>query len=627
MPLKSIFLNVVLILFSALSISAQKDKVLFTVDGDKVYSSEFSRIYEKNLALINDPSEKSVANYLDLYINYKLKLKEAYDLKMDTVPAYIREFTKYKNQLIQPYLKDEDTKTDLVREAYERMQKEVDASHILMKLPKNASPKDTLIAYNQLVDIRKQVKSGVSFDKLAKDFSQDPSAKKNGGKLGYFTAFQMVYPFESAAYNTAIGEVSDIFKTRFGYHILKVNDIRNARGEVEVAHIMLKGITEKNKTKIENIKKELNQGAQFETLAKNYSQDGGSAKKGGLLPKFGSGRMVKSFENVAFSLEKEGEISDPIKTQYGWHVLKLIKKYPIKSFEDLQEELKKKVEQGQRAKIIGNSVLNKLVKEYDINIDNDLFDAFSAKDWMNNTSLQSDAPFLTIESKKIPVKEFYQYVVSQKGQSVHQIYKRFKEERILSYYKKELPKKYPELGYTLIEYRDGLLLFDLMQKKIWEKAEKDSVGLANYFNLNRDKYNWNERADVSILYCSSESIAKKGKELMALNKPAKEIEAILLKDGLITIKEGVFEKIDTIFPKNYSFDKGISDIYTIGDQFVVLYLKEILSARPKELKEVRGSVISKYQEHIEKNWIKDLKNKYPVKINKRSLKKLHKKYQ
>jgi len=625
MPFKSIITSI--LLFGTLVTLAQKDKVLFTINGDKVYSSEFSRIYEKNLSLITNPSDKDVANYLDLYINYKLKLKEAYDLKMDTVPAYIREFTKYKNQLIQPYLKDENTKTDLVKEAFERLQKEVNASHILVQLAKNATPQDTLKAYDKINGIREKIVKGASFAQIAKEFSEDPSAKKNNGNLGYFSAFDMVYPFETVAYNTQIGKVSEIFKTRFGYHIIQVHDSRNSRGEVEIAHIMLKGLTVQNEAKINTILNELKQGAVFETLAKNYSQDGGSAKKGGLLPKFGSGRMVKSFEDVAFGLENEGDISKAIQTPYGWHILKLIHKYPVESFENLQDELKKKVEQGQRAKIIGNSVLNKILKEYNIRVDQTMLDAFSNPEWANNKLLQTNEPFLTIENKTIPVKEYYKFVSAQKNAVSNQVYERFKGQEVLAYYKAELPKKFPELGYTLAEYRDGLLLFDLMQKKIWEQAEKDTLGLQKYFSANRVNYQWGDRAEVRVLNCSTHEIAERGKALLLENRATDVIEATLSKLGLVSIKEGLFEKSSTVFPANFSFEKGISNIYTDDNQWIVIQVKNLLDAQPKELQEARGSVISNYQEYLEKNWIAKLKNKYPVKIKKSSLKALNIKYQ
>jgi peptidyl-prolyl cis-trans isomerase SurA len=627
MPIKTAITSFLFLFLSITTTNAQKDRVLFTVNGEKVYSSEFSRIYEKNLSLVNDSSQKDVANYLDLYVNYKLKLKEAYDLKMDTIPSYIREYTKYKNQLIEPYLKDESTKTDLVKEAYNRIQKEVNASHILVKVSKNALPKDTLLAYNKINAARKEIIEGADFEIIAKKISEDPSAKRNGGNLGYFTAFQMVYPFENKAFDTEVGAISEPFRTRFGYHIIKVNDSRASKGEVRVAHIMLKGDATNNKSQIENIKEKLDQGADFSALAKRYSQDGGSSKKGGKLPKFGSGRMVKSFENVAFSLENEGDISEPFKTKFGWHIIKLIKKYPIESFEKMEPILQKKVNQGQRAKIIGNSVVNKLMKEYAINIDQDLYKAFSDKEWQKNPLLKTKTPFFKIESESIPVKKYYQFLISQKSQNSLGTLKRFKEEEVLAYYKKRLPTKFPELGFTLKEYEEGLLLFDLMQKRIWEKAEKDSVGLANFFTNNRNLYQWKDRINAKIVTCSQQKDAIKAKELLKSDLSKKDFEKELASDELVVIKEGLYEKTDSIFPDTFVFNIGISDVFLADNQYVVIKVSEFLDARPKELDETRGKVISDYQDYIEKEWVKELKNRYPVKIKKSSLKKLNKKYQ
>ncbi len=615
------------ILSSSLSF-AQKNPVLFSIDGEKIYSSEFSRIYEKNLSLVNNPSQKDVANYLDLYVNYKLKLKEAYDLKMDTIPSYIREFTKYKNQLIQPYLKDESTKTDLVKEAYNRLLKEVNASHILVKIKKNALPKDTLLAFTKINNARKEILEGADFEMIARKTSQDPSAKKNGGNLGYFTVFQMVYPFETAAYTTPVGKVSKPFRTRFGYHIVKVNDSRDAKGEIEVAHIMLKGDVVKNKSQIDNIKSQLDTGVDFSALAKRYSQDGGSSKKGGKLPKFASGRMVKSFEEMAFSLDATGDISEPFKTKFGWHIIKLIKKYPIESFDQTQDMLKKKVEQGQRAKIIGNSVVNKLMKEYEITVTKNLLDEFKKEEWANNKTLSSPVAFLTLDGEKsIPANSYYQFLSSRKTNTSPKLLKEFKEEEVLNYYKEKLPTKFPELGYTLKEYEEGLLLFDLMQKRIWEKAEKDSLGLATYFQNNRQLYQWDERVKAIIVACSNKEDADKAVKLLQSNIAAVEIEKQLKTDTLIDIKDGLFEKTDTLFPKQFNLEKGVSDIFSVDDQFIIIKIDSLLDEGPKELKETRGKVISDYQDYIEKAWVNELKNQYTIKINKRSLKKLNKKYQ
>ncbi len=628
MSIKTSISVLLLVVMTTYSAYAQKDNVLFTLDGDNVYSSEFSKIYEKNLAIVNDPSQKDIDNYLDLYINYRLKVKEAYRLKMDTVPTYIAEYNKYKNQLIEPYLKDDNTEKDLVKEAYQRMQQEVNANHILIKIKKGATPADTLRAYNKLKALRKQVVEGASFDSIAKNFSEDPSAERNNGNLGYFTVFQMVYPFETTAYTTPVGEVSDVFKTKFGYHIIKVNDIRAARGEVQVAHIMLKGDSKENISKINNIKQQLDDGGDFAALAKSYSTDLATSMKGGVLPKFTANKMVKSFADVSFALESIDDISKPFSTRYGWHIVKLIGKYPISSFEEVKPEIDKKVQRGQRSRIIGRSVINRLLKEYTIKIDQNLLNLFSDPVWSKSQkATEYSKTILTIENKEIPAKSFSNILGDVTDRvRITEAFRQFKEQEILTYYKKELPKNYPSLDQTLREYREGLLLFDLMKDKIWSQAEKDSLGLVAFFERNRDKYRWKERVNAAIFTFDKEENAKKAIKLLKKNKTAEEIKEKLSKDGILDLKQGAFEKTNKVFPKGFMFKEGISEIIPDGKQFIVIEVNETLAPQPKELSETRGRVISNFQDYTEKVWIQSLQKKYPVTINKKTLKKLKRKY-
>ncbi len=600
---------------------AQKDKVLFTVNGEKIMNSEFSRVYEKNLSLISDPSQKDLDNYLELYINYKLKLQDAYAKKMDTIGSYLREYEKYENQLIQPYLKDENIELDLIKEAYDRLKKEVNASHILIKTEKG---QDTLQAYNKLLDIRNRIEKGEDFDKLARESSQDPSANKNAGNLGYFTAFQMVYPFENIVYNTKVGEVSMPFKTQFGYHIVKLNDIRDSKGEVEVAHIMLKGDIEKNKPIIENIKKQLSEGTDFAELAKTQSQDGGTAKNGGLLPKFGSGRMIPSFENVAFSLKNEGDISDPFQTDFGWHIIKLIKKHPLESFENMKESLKQKVEQGQRAQLIGNSVVKRLIKEYDIIVNDAKLAEFSKPDWRANENLQKKDPLLTIEGQKYSVGDFYNYYEKQANNTTHQVFNTYQEEKIIDIYKARLPQQHPELKETMKEYRQGLLLFDMMQNRIWDRSEKDTLGLNTFFETQKDKYKWGKRAKLTVV-----NLKKQNMEVLKALQNQVDNDSIWsqYKDTcLVDIRNEVIELSDEKYPKELKADASEYLFAPSGSQFKLYYVKEILPESSKKLSEVKGKVMSDYQDQLEKDWIKELRTKYVVKVNKSTLKKLKAKY-
>lgn len=619
---KSFILSILVTIISVINGIAQKNPVLFTVNGEKFYSSEFSKIYEKNLSLVNDPSQKDIDNYLNLFIHYKLKLQEAYLLKMDTIGSYRREYAKYENQLIQPYLKDKNLEIDLLNEAYLRSKKEVNASHILIKIEKG---EDTLMAYQKIKAIRDRIINGEDFAKIAKENSNDPSASKNGGNLGYFTAFQMVYPFENVAYQTQVGEVSQPFKTQFGYHILKVLDTRDSKGEVEVAHIMIKGNEDKNKSLIDDLKTQLNNGANFTELAKNYSQDGGTSKNGGILPKFGSGRMIPSFETVAFSLTNEGDISEPFKTEYGWHIVKLIKKYPIGSFDDMKSMLKQKVDQGQRAELMGNSVVKRLLKEYQIIVNEEKLAEFSKPEWLQNITLQKNDVLLSIEGKKFTINEFFKYYQANNNLPLNQSFNKFKEEKVLEIYKAKLPDIHPELKETMKEYREGLLLFDLMQKRIWDKAEKDSIGLQNYFESHKDEFQWKERAKMTIATLKTQN----GEAI--LNSLLQKIENDSIwntnKDlGLIDIKDEEMETANENFPKDLKLEAGQHIILPLGINYKLYFIKEILPISHKSLNEVRGKVMSNYQDQIEKDWMMALKKQYTVKVNKKSLKNLKIKY-
>ena len=493
--MKKLVLLVVLCL--ANSVFAQKkDKDLLRIDGEVTTVSDFKRVYEKNLDAIDNEEAKDVEKNLELFINYKLKVKEAYRIKLDTLPSYVKEMEGYKNQLSAPYLQDTVYINKLVKNAYFRTKNEVKAKHILIRTPKIATPKDTLEAYTKIVEIRNRILNGEDFEAVAEETSEDPSArddvkrkrKGNKGNLGYFSAFKMVFPFEEAAYTTKVGEVSKPFRTRFGYHIVKVDDVRPSKGEIEVAHILLTKETKNAKALIDSIYNELEKDVQFKALARKYSNDTGSKSKGGKLRKFGTGVMVKSFEDVAFSLEKEGEYSKPFQTRFGWHIVQLIKKHPVQSFNKLAHELKSKVKSGDRAQLSKKAVIDKLKKKYSIS-ENEL-----AKEIFENKKIRSIAKdslqsvLLSINNKEIKQEAFVNYLKNRKNKPVFELYKDFKDQEILTYYKENLEKTEPEFANTLQEYKDGLLLFELMQRKIWEKSSKDTLGLKNHYTTNLSKY-------------------------------------------------------------------------------------------------------------------------------------------
>lgn len=488
---------VLFLLFLSVSmVYAQQKEVLLSIDDEKITVNEFKRVYEKNLDAIIDENDKDIDKYLDLFINYKLKVKLARAFKMDTLRSYKRDMQTYRNQLAAPYLQDKEFKEKLIKEAYFRTKNEIRASHILVKLPNKPTPKDTLEAYNKIIEIRNQIINGGSFKEVAKETSEDPSVKINGGDLGYFSAFRMVYPFEDMAYKTKVGKVSMPFRTRFGYHLVKTVDMRPSKGKVKVAHILLSGNFDKSKKRIDSIYNKLRLGADFKALAKQFSDDRGSKNKGGVLPKFGSGTMEEIFETTAFSLQKQGEISNPIKTRYGWHIVKLIKKIPVGTYEQLHSSLERKVKSNERNRLSDKAVVNRLRKKYKISVNEQ-----AKKKFLNTTQRefpkeQMQEVILTIEDKDFTQEEFSNYIKVRRHLPVEHLVERFIDQELIEYFKDDLVNIEPNYKYTLQEYKEGMLLFELMQQKVWNKSAKDTLGLETFFNKNKSKY---KSKDLSVV--------------------------------------------------------------------------------------------------------------------------------
>ncbi len=491
--------KIVLLLSISLSISVfsqDEYKTLMTIDGEKISVSEFKRVYEKNLDLIDSQDAKDITKNLELFISFKLKVREAYEMQLDTLPSYKKEIETYKDELSLPYLQDTTFIDQLVKDAYFRTKYEVNAKHILIRTSRFDSPKDTLETYTKILKLRERIINGEEFEDIANEYSQEPSAqsnpktgkKGNGGNLGYFSAFKMVYPFEVAAYSTKIGEISMPFKTSFGYHIVQVTDIRESKGEIEVANIFIKDTSENGKVKIDSVYTKLQNNEKFEDLVQRYSDHLSSKKKGGKLDKFGSGEMIKPFSDAAFALENINDYSKPLQTKFGWHIVKLLKKYPIASFEELKKDLKKKVMNSARMQMSTKAVLDQLKKEYVIIEHVDAKKILDRKDirMIPLDSLQSS--IISINNKNISQEEFINYIKNNIDLPVFRLFEKFKEKQIIDYYKENLIHTKPEYVSILKEYEEGLLLFELMQEKIWKKSSIDSLELKKYVNTNSAIY-------------------------------------------------------------------------------------------------------------------------------------------
>ena len=616
-------------------------KVLFTIDDKPYYTDEFKRVYNKNIDLVKDESQKDLNEYLNLYVGYKLKINKAYQLKLEDNPKYITELNSYRTQLAKNYLTDVKVTNELVHEAYDRSLKEIDASHILFLVDENAAPADTLKAYNKALAVRKKIIAGADFGTLAMEFSEDPSAKENKGDLGYFSVFRMVYPFENGAYKTKIGNVSDPIRSRFGYHLIKVNAIRDNRGEVEVSHIMLmksddKDGNRKNETRIQELYQKLQQGENFEQVAKQFSEDKSSAEKGGKMAPFSSGQISsEEFENVAFGLTKEAPLSKPFETSFGWHILMLNEKNPVKTFDEMAADLQTKVSRDERSRLIQISLTEKLRKKYKTTTDKKVYGAVeqSFTNEFYKGSLPSDeavakvkGTILTVNEDKIPAEDFFNFVKKNQNTAAEikplsnmlsVLFDQFKDEQLNKYYNANLETEFPEFANVMTEYRDGLLLFDLMEKEIWEKSKTDTVGLHAFYDKNKLKYQWKKRYDVLVVSSVKEDYIKKAEKLLKKGKSAAEIKEALNTGTELEVieKEGMFEDGSTLLPKNISDKKGVTAISKEGDYYFVTRVKNTIPAGQKTFEECEGKVINDYQQYLEENWVSDLKKEFKIKVN------------
>lgn len=642
----------VAMLMSVLTVDAQNntknnngnttDKVLMTINGGKVSLTEFMNVYKKNNnAKVADTT--SLEEYLELFVNFKLKVKEAEEMGLDTSSAFKEELSGYRKQLAQPYLTDKEVKERLIKEAYERMQTEVKAGHILVKVDAGAFPKDTLEAYNKAIKIRNRILKGEDFAALAKENSDDPSAKENGGDLGYFTALQMVYPFENAAYATKAGEVSMPIRSRFGYHIIKVFDRRPAQGEVLVSHIMVKFTKEMTaadslnaKNKINELYEKVKAGENFAALAQEFSDDKASAKSGGELPWFGTNRMPAQFESVAFGLKNNGDVSSPFTTDFGWHIVKRIDKKGLPAYAEMEADLKSKVARDTRSQMGRTSMIEKIKKENnykEISKSKDTFyklvdSAYFNGEWKVDKSKLSKGLFVLGE-EKYSQADFAKYLEENQSKrptadvkmTVDDMYKRFVEDKAIAYEEARLDKKYPEFKALMQEYRDGILLFELTDKKVWSKAIKDTVGLELFYQANKDNYKWEERAEASVYTCADNVIVQKVQAMLKKNKSNDDILKEINKDSQLNLKieSRIFQKNEnSLIDANWN--PGTSKVVKNDNgkmEFVVV--SKLLAPSNKTLKEAKGMVTSDYQNHLEKEWIESLKKKYQVEINKEVL--------
>jgi peptidyl-prolyl cis-trans isomerase SurA len=613
--------------------------ILMTVGENKVEAGEFIRMYKKSL----DPGRaQSIDDYLEQYILFKLKVADAVNEGYDTTRAFISELKGYRNQLAQHYLTDTETKEELLEKAYQRSLTEINAWHILVSIPQPNSPDDTLKAWQKAFDIRERILKGEPFEQVARGTSDDQSVKVNGGNLGYFTAFQMIMPFEDAAFSLNTGAVSLPVRTPYGYHIIKVIDKRPSKGKVRVAHIMKAAPPSSNENEAKTAEKEINiiynkleGGASFSELAKQYSDHKESATAGGELNWFGAGEIISDFSEAAFMLKDTGEYTKPVKTIYGWHIIKLLEKKPNSSFEESKSYLESKINQSYLNSLSKKSFIDKLKKEYNFKINENALNWFI----LNTDTLviqglkrinRSGMPagnLYTFADQRYTTREFANYI-DKRGAMIltndSSVYIKSSLEtrasdHILSYENSVLENKYPEFRYLMNEFHDGILLFEVSGKKIWNRLSEDSTGIRQYYEANKNNYLTSPAIDAKIYTLRSADgeklLTKTYKKFSRKSNTDTRLTAKFNKtDSLLYISEKIWYKGDDKDIDNIKWEKGEKYFFRNGFPSVIL-IKEVIDPVPLEFEKIHGEMMAGYQEMLENEWIKQLKEKYTVKIN------------
>jgi len=636
--------TVLLFLILPLVTLFSQDEVLLTIDGQPVMLSEFERIYHKN-SNIEGYENKPAPEYLEMFINFKLKVLEAHKLGYDTMSAFINELAGYREQLSKPYLQDRNLIDNLVKEAYDRTVTEVSASHIMVKLPANPEPADTLASYNKALALRNRLIKGEPFENIARNESDDPSGKVNSGLLGWFSAFTMVYPFENAAYKNNVGEYSMPVRSRYGYHIIRTNAFRPALGEIKLAHIMVR-TTRNDDSKTVAAKKEkvdscynlLKQGSTFAEMVKKFSDDAGSVRNNGQMRWIRSGELPPELEEAVFVLKDSGSLTEPLRSEFGWHIFQLQGKRPVAPFEQLKSQLEERVMLDERGKRTEEIFMNTLKKEYSFtSYPDNLTEIAGIMDssvysgsWDPSAVGDLIEPVFSIKGKEYTQTELANFIARTKRYNKKDSYnnivdKKFNEmvfNELFAFEKKQLDDKYPSFRYLMEEYHDGILLFNIMDDKVWQKAVTDSAGLMQYYYEHAGEYVWGERADVSVYTFDDPSLAKPIMKL-AKKRTAGKISAadfiagICPQDSIpcVEIKDQKVEKEDVQPAGGFTWKKGFVKTNKEGNKTIILLVNDILPSSVKAFNETQGQVTADYQNYLDRQWIDSLRAKYAVTVN------------
>jgi len=627
----------------------QNDPVLFTVGDTPVHVSEFDYIYKKNNGDKADYSKESLQEYLDLYVKFKLKVAKAKQLKLDTIPSLQKELEGYRQQLANAYLVDKEVTKQLVDEAYDRKLQDVKVRHVLVSVPEKTSMQRNADAQDRVYLIKEKIDNGADFGLIAKTLSDDKRSAKNDGELGWLTAMfpNGFYEFENAIYNLPIGETSQPIRTKIGYHLIQVMDRRPARGEISVSHILIKKakngkVVPQSMEVADSLYMLIKDGASFDKIAKTKSEDKSTSKENGDLGYFGIGMYDINFENAAFSLQNDGDITPPIESKLGWHIIRRDAKKDYSNVQKMKSTLRREISQKDRFASARRSKIEEIKSEAGFTENTQALDNFASLLNVNFYSYKwtlpesSDTQLANFGDEAVyTIADFAKYCKDNGRQrmrfdkkkpipeAVQEMYSSFIDDKTIAYEKANLERKYPDFKALMREYSEGVLLFEVTKNNVWDKASQDTIGLQSYFNQNRDKYQWPERADFTeyTIETTDKTILKKlGKaaEKLSPDEVKRQIETEF--DQTVFVEQNKYDKTNPSLT-HMKWKKGQQEVIIdkVNSEASVRRIDAIIPAGPKTLKEARGYIISDYQDILEKEWVDSLRREFVVDIKSKIL--------
>ena len=650
---------------SLLSAQSYTKKTLITIGDKEVSVKEFMDTYEKNNVNTEVIDKKNVDEYLDLFVDFKLKVAEAENLKMDTSAAFIKELDNYRQQLAKPYFSNDDITDELVKEAYERMQYDINAAHILIKCDVNAVPSDTMAAYKKAMSIRERTLKGEAFGDLAAELSEDPSArdyeeipgvrkayKGNRGELGYFTVFDMVYPFESGVYNTEVGGISMPVRSSFGYHIIKLNSKTPASGLIRAAHIFLAvdpKDPDKNdslvKIKAQNIYNEvINDDKNWTDYVRRYSDDKGTINNNGVLSPFRVNQIVPEFISVVKSLEPN-QISEPVKTDFGYHIIKLVGSTTPGTFEQEEGKIRERVERDMRGQLSEEIAMRRIMKDNNFKENAKVKDAFIATidstiiegQYKADENINTKSVLFSTKDQSWTVQDFVEFIYKNQkrqgfltpGAYAYQLYDRYLQQEVFAYEDSKLEDKYPDFKALVQEYHDGILLFSLMENEVWNKAVEDTLGLQDYYERNKESYMWNDRVRAVVVTCQRKDNVEEIKNLLVEGIEIDSLRTYVKENkSQASVRLSFYQKGDNVNVDATQWQDGAIAVYpsAVDNTTQIVKIVEVRQPEPKTFKEARGLVTSGYQAELEKQWLEQLREKYSVTVDEKLLNKVKNNY-